>query len=71
MIFLLYYRIIVGIRGKDGVVFGVEKFVFFKLYEYGVNKRIIYIDNYIGMVSSYFSVEVKLKVVREVYWFYV
>lgn len=44
-------RTIVGIRGKDGVVFGVEKLVLSKLYEYGANKRIIHIDTHIGMVS--------------------
>ena len=32
------------------MVFGVEKLVLSKLYEYGANKRIIHIDNHIGMV---------------------
>ena len=41
-----------GIKGKDGVVFGVEKLVLSKLYEYGANKRIIHIDSHIGMVST-------------------
>ena len=35
---------------KDGVVFGVEKLVLSKLYEHGANKRILHIDNHIGMV---------------------
>lgn len=43
---------IVGIRGKDGVVFGVEKLVLSKLYEYGANKRIIHIDSHIGMAVA-------------------
>ena len=46
----IVHRTIVGIRGKDGVVFGVEKLVLSKLYEYGANKRIMHIDNHIGMV---------------------
>ena len=32
------------------MVFGVEKLVLSKLYEYGANKRIMHIDNHIGMV---------------------
>jgi 20S proteasome subunit alpha 7 len=42
----------VGIRGKDGVVFGVEKLVTSKLYEKGANKRIIHIDRHIGMAVA-------------------
>ncbi|XP_041352670.1 proteasome subunit alpha type-3-like [Gigantopelta aegis] len=38
----------IGIRGKDGVVFGVEKLVTSKLYEAGTNKRIFNIDRHIG-----------------------
>lgn len=41
----------VAIRCKDGVVFGVEKLVLSKLYEYGANKRIFHIDSHIGMVG--------------------
>lgn len=33
------------------MVFGVEKLVLSKLYEYGANKRIMHIDNHIGMVG--------------------
>ncbi|MGH0191575.1 UNVERIFIED_CONTAM: hypothetical protein FKN15_066337 [Acipenser sinensis] len=40
----------VGIRCKDGVVFGVEKLVLSKLYEQGSNKRIFNIDRHVGMV---------------------
>ncbi|KAK7880645.1 hypothetical protein WMY93_032723 [Mugilogobius chulae] len=39
----------VGIRCKDGVVFGVEKLVLSKLYEQGSNKRIFNIDRHVGM----------------------
>ncbi|XP_077995243.1 proteasome subunit alpha type-3-like [Glandiceps talaboti] len=42
----------VGVRGKDGVVFGVEKLVLSKLYEVGANKRIFHIDKHIGMAVA-------------------
>ncbi len=42
----------VGIRCKDGVVFGVEKLVLSKLYEEGANKRIFNIDRHVGMVRT-------------------
>lgn len=42
----------IGIRCKDGVVFGVEKLVLSKLYEEGSNKRIFNIDRHIGMVTT-------------------
>nr|KAG5700881.1 hypothetical protein BaRGS_012288 [Batillaria attramentaria] len=38
----------IGIRGKDGVVLGVEKLVTSKLYEQGANKRIFNMDRHIG-----------------------
>jgi len=38
----------VGIRGRDGVVMGVEKLVTSKLYEQGANKRLFNIDTNIG-----------------------
>lgn len=41
----------IGVRCKDGVVFGVEKLVMLKLYETGTNKRIFHIDRHIGMVG--------------------
>ena len=41
---------VVGIRGKDGVVFGVERLVQSRLYEDDANKRIFHIDLHIGMV---------------------
>lgn len=43
---------VVAIRGKDGIVFGVEKLVLSKLYEKGSNKRIFHIDHHIGMAVA-------------------
>jgi len=42
----------VAIRGKDGVVFGVEKIVTSKLYEQGANRRIFNIDTHVGMTGA-------------------
>jgi len=42
----------VALRGKDGVVFAVEKLVTSKLYEAGANRRIFNIDRHIGMVEN-------------------
>jgi len=42
----------IGIRGKDGIVFGVEKLVTSKLYETGANKRIFNCDSHIGMAVA-------------------
>jgi len=42
----------VAIRGKDGVVFAVEKLVQSKLYEAGANKRIFHIDRHVGMAVA-------------------
>jgi len=42
----------VGIRGKDGVVFAVEKIVTSKLYEHGANRRIFNIDTHVGMAAA-------------------
>ena len=41
-----------GIRGKDGVVFAVEKLVTSKLHERSVNRRIATIERHVGVVSS-------------------
>jgi len=41
-----------AIRGKDGVVFAVEKIVTSKLYEKGANRRIFNIDSHIGMAAA-------------------
>lgn len=43
----------IGLRGKDGVVFAVEKLVTSKLYEPGANQRIFNIDKHVGMVVKY------------------
>jgi len=42
----------VAIRGKDGVVFAVEKIVTSKLYEEGANRRIFNIDTHVGMAAA-------------------
>ncbi|EFB24923.1 hypothetical protein PANDA_000829, partial [Ailuropoda melanoleuca] len=42
----------IGIRCKDGVVFGVEKLVLSKLYEEGSNKRLFNVDRHVGMVVA-------------------
>uniref|UniRef100_A0A8C1GLG0 Proteasome subunit alpha type n=1 Tax=Cyprinus carpio TaxID=7962 RepID=A0A8C1GLG0_CYPCA len=42
----------IGIRCKDGVVFGVEKLILSKLYEQGSNKRIFNIDRHVGMAVA-------------------
>lgn len=42
----------VGVRCKDGVVFGVEKLVTSKLYETGANKRIFHIDTHVGIAIA-------------------
>ena len=42
----------VAIRGKDGVVFAVEKIITSKLYEKSANRRIFSIDRHIGMAGS-------------------
>ncbi|CAD6222282.1 GSCOCG00000893001-RA-CDS [Cotesia congregata] len=43
---------VISLRGKDGVVFAVEKLVTSKLYEAGANKRIFNIDEHIGMAVA-------------------
>jgi len=42
----------VALRGKDGVVFAVEKIVQSKLYEPDANKRIFSVDRHIGIAVS-------------------
>lgn len=42
----------IALKGKDGVVFAVEKIVDSKLYEKSANKRIFKIDRHIGMAVS-------------------
>lgn len=43
---------VVGIRGKDGVVLGVERLIQSKLYEDDANQRIFHIDRHIGMAVA-------------------
>lgn len=46
----------VAIRGKDGVVFAVEKLVTSKLHERSVNRRICTIDKHVGVaITGLFS----------------
>lgn len=42
----------IGLRGKDGVVFAVEKLVLSKLYESNANRRIFLIDRHVGMAVA-------------------
>jgi len=42
----------IGLRGKDGIVFAVEKLVTSKLYEPGANKRIFSIDRHVGVAVA-------------------
>ena len=51
----LTFSTAIAIRGKDGIVFGVEKLVQSKLYEHGANKRIFNVDRHVGMVSITFK----------------
>lgn len=46
------FRTAIAIRGKDGVVFGIEKLVTSKLHEPGSNKRLFTVDRHIGVVST-------------------
>lgn len=40
---------VIALKGKEGVVFAVEKLVTSKLYEPGANRRIFTIDRHVGM----------------------
>uniref|UniRef100_A0A8C4S9B4 Proteasome subunit alpha type n=1 Tax=Erpetoichthys calabaricus TaxID=27687 RepID=A0A8C4S9B4_ERPCA len=42
----------IGIRCKDGIIFGVEMLVLSKLYEEGSNKRMLNIDRHVGMAVA-------------------
>lgn len=42
----------IGLQGKDGIVFAVEKLVTSKLYEKGANKRIFSVDQHIGVAVA-------------------
>lgn len=43
---------VVALRGKDGVVFAVEKLVTSKLYESGANRRLFTIDKHVGVAVA-------------------
>ena len=42
----------IGLRGKDGVVFAVEKIVTSKLYEKGANRRLFNVDTHVGAAAA-------------------
>ncbi|KAI1304931.1 Proteasome subunit alpha type-3 [Halotydeus destructor] len=42
----------IALRGKDGVVFAVEKLVTSKLYEPGTNKRLFSVDRHVGVAAA-------------------
>uniref|UniRef100_A0A1E1X9Y7 Proteasome subunit alpha type n=1 Tax=Amblyomma aureolatum TaxID=187763 RepID=A0A1E1X9Y7_9ACAR len=42
----------VALRGRDGIVFAVEKLVTSKLYEAGANKRIFTVDRHVGVAVA-------------------
>ncbi|KAK2707226.1 proteasome subunit alpha type-3-like [Artemia franciscana] len=42
----------VALRGKDGVVFAVEKLIHSKLIEKGANRRIVNVNPYVGMAVA-------------------
>ncbi|KAH7954868.1 hypothetical protein HPB49_022377 [Dermacentor silvarum] len=42
----------VALRGRDGLVFAVEKLVTSKLYEAGANKRIFTVDKHVGVAVA-------------------
>lgn len=54
----------IGLRGKDGVVFAVEKPIQTKLYENATNSRILNVDSHIGKFSK------KLQKSRKFYHFF-
>lgn len=43
---------VIGLRGKDGVVFAAEKIIMSKLHEPTSNRRIFNIDRHVGMVKN-------------------
>lgn len=42
----------IALRGKDGVVFAVEKIVQSKLFESSANKRLFHVDRHVGMAVA-------------------
>ena len=43
----------IAVKGKDGVVFGVEKLIVSKLHEPTANRRIFNVDHHVGMVRVF------------------
>ncbi|XP_043245935.1 proteasome subunit alpha type-3-like isoform X2 [Amphibalanus amphitrite] len=43
---------VIGLRGKDGVVFAVEKIITSKLFEQSTNKRIFTVDRHVGLAVA-------------------
>jgi len=54
----------VGIRGKDGIVLGVEKLVTSKLFESGDNKRILNVDRHVGAAVAGLNADARSLVIR-------
>lgn len=50
----------IALRGKDGVVFAVEKLVTSKLYEPGANKRIFSVSNHVGCAVAGFLPDARI-----------
>jgi hypothetical protein len=48
---LSLYSVSIGLRCKDGIVLAIEKVQTSKLLVKGANKRILSVDNHIGLVS--------------------
>ncbi len=48
-----YFRTVIGLRVKDGVIFAVEKLIHSKLLVPAANRRIQTIDKHIGLVRSH------------------
>ena len=65
----------IAIRGKDGVVFAVEKIITSKLYEKSANRRVFSVDSHVGMTGSglYADGELNLNknylVIKYTYWY--
>jgi hypothetical protein len=49
--YVLAFSLAIGLKCKDGVVLAVEKIVQSKLLVKGANRRIMSLDNHVGMVS--------------------
>jgi 20S proteasome subunit alpha 7 len=51
-LFSIFHSTVIGLKGKDVVIFAVEKLITSKLYEPCTNKRTFNIDQHIGMAIS-------------------